>query len=474
MATTRVLALDFGSSSVRAVVCEGERLEPGAVARRAVHREATDDEAAATLDAEAYFADLVACLDELADSGALDGVEQVAVCSQWHSVLAADPRGRPLSDAVTWADTRAQAPRGRGPADPEEFHRRTGTWHHRLYWTVRVPWLRAELQQEAAWYLGLPDHIWWRLTGERVTSPSVASGTGLLDLTACGWDAEALELAGLTADRLPAIAAQGATGRLLPEWRTRWPALAEVEWHPAVGDGAASNVGVGATHPGVASVTVGTSAAIRVVHPVEGAPPLDPALWRYRVDDERLVTGAAFSVGGNVYAWLRRLLGDEALRRGPAVQPGDSGLLVVPLHAGTRPPETVPAGSGAILGLSLDTTADEVLAASLEGVSLEAARALHTLESSFRSPLEVVLGGGAVDASPWWRTAFSAAMDRDVLVSDDREVGARGAAAIALGVDPQPPGDRVAADEPSRERLRRLGQRYDEVRRCVVDTALPG
>src|SRR5690606_16573993 len=94
------------------------------------------------------------------------------------------------------------------------------------------------------------------------------------------------------------------------------------------------------------------------------------------------------------------------------VAPGASGLLVVPLHAGSRPPGTRPPGSGVISGLSLDTTPEEILAGTMDGVALEAARGLAALERMVGARLDVVLGGGAAHASAYWRRAFAAALDR--------------------------------------------------------------
>lgn len=466
MTSARVLALDLGSSSVRALVFD-ETLRPVAVARRPVSL-VRGSGGAATLDAERYLADLVSCLDELHDDGRLDGVSTAAVCAQWHSLLGVDGHGRPTTEVITWADTRPQRS-GPGPEDADAFHQRTGTWCHRLYWSVRLPWL-VESGGRSDGYLGLPDYVVERLTGHRATSASIASGTGLLDLTGGAWDEEGLALARVEACRLPEVVGHATTWRLLDEWRRRWPALGDVPWRPPVGDGAASNVGVGAGHEGVSSITIGTSAAVRVVHSLADAPRLPGELWRYRVDDERVVTGRAYSLGGNVHPWVTSLLAglDDA---GPRCAPGTSGLLCVPLHAGSRPPETVPSGSGAVLGLSLDTTADDVLAAALEGVSLEAATAVVELEESFGAETTVVLGGGAVDSSAWWRAATAAVIGRDVLVSEEREVGARGAAAIALGVEPTLPSRTEAADAAAVERFAAVRPRYAEARRLVAGFA---
>src|SRR5882757_7064442 len=287
----------------------------------------------ATLDLHEYVEGLLSCLDELQQNGHLDDIGAIVLSSQWHSIVALDSSGGALTPVITWADTRS-VDLDLGPSfDERAFHARTGAWLHRLYWTRRIPWLLST--DSPAAFAGLPDLVLERLTGERVTSVSIASGTGTLDLTSGEYDDEALEIAGVRADRLPSIVPTGWTGSLSAEYARRWPGLVGVPVHPPTGDGAASNVGTGGYDSGTAAVTVGTSAAVRVVHPIDDAPELPWELWRYRVDDKRAVTGMAFSAAGNLHAWLTGVLQLDAEHREPTgVEIGSSRVIGVPFQAG--------------------------------------------------------------------------------------------------------------------------------------------
>ncbi|HZC26531.1 MAG TPA: FGGY family carbohydrate kinase, partial [Actinopolymorphaceae bacterium] len=468
------LALDLGSSSVRALVYDenADLVQDCPPARRPlpVHQ---DESGRGELDPYACRDSLVACLDGLAEAGSLDGVELVVAASQWHSVLALGGDGEPVSPVLTWLDTRAQSVRARQPADPEAFHARTGAWVHPLYWTTKVPWLREHLGTSPSRFVGLPDYLRGVFLGDDATSVSVASGTGLLDLAAMVWDEEALDLAGLAGAGsgpdagVPAI--DDAPRRLTKPWRDRWPALADADWHAVLGDGAASNLGSGCADASAVGVTVGTSAALRIVHGPD-VPPPPPNVWRYRVDPDRLVSGIAFSGGGVLHSWAVRLL-DLKPDAEPTLAPGTSGLVSIPLHAGSRPPGTTPPGSGVVAGLSLDTTAEEFLAATLEGVALEAGRALAVLEESFGGRhLDVVLGGGAVHASPWWCRTFAATLDRQVRLAGDPEVGARGAVALALGLDLPRPSKVVRSDPEDTDRMSAVRSRYERLRGDLTPT----
>jgi gluconokinase len=455
VADAQVLALDLGTSSVRALVFDGRGVAlPDVLARRPTHLELADD-GRAELDPDGVVAAVGECMDELAGRGALDAVEHVATSCAWHSVIAVGADGRRQTGALTWADTRA-APlvsevRSRA-GDLDRLQEVTGARPHTLYWTVKLPWLARELSPAPARYLGLAEYVTGALLGDQSASPSMASGTGLLDLTAVAWDGHALDLAGVDERALPALAGQGRTGRLGPEGARRWPALAGATWHPVTGDGAASNVGAGCVSPDRVAINIGTSAAIRAVERVGEARPLHRKLWRYLVDDGHVVSGAAFSGAGNLYAWLRRVttlpaegsVADELA----AVPPGSRGVVVMPYHAGSRPPLDLAAGSGAITGISLATSAVEILAATMESVCYRLAAGYEALAASLPSPPEVVASGGAIVASPWWQQTLADVLGHPIRVVDEPEASARGAALLALGHTTEPATVRVVEPRP--------------------------
>jgi gluconokinase len=340
-----------------------------------------------------------------------------------------------------------------------------------MYWTWRAPGLAAERGLGAgagtgaasSRFLGLSEYVGLVLLGDPTMSVSMASGTGLFATAALGWDEEALNIAGVTAAALPPVAPPDWQGRLAPDWSRRWPALAGARWHASLGDGAAANLGVGCSSPARAAVTVGTSAAVRTVRAAPDPSVLQGGLWRYCVDHERVVLGAAYSSGGQLYTWALSLWeGSQEGSQGPdrphagraddgpaddvrygtsmPVAAGSEGVLVLPWHVGTRPPAAaVPARQGIVVGLGLEHNGAHIVSASAEAVCFQLAGGLADLEADreagFARPLEVVANGGAIERSPWWQQRLAAALGRTLLCSAVPETTARGAAAHALGVD---------------------------------------
>src|SRR5438445_655453 len=151
------------------------------------------------------------------------------------------------------------------------------------------------------------------------------------------WDPEALAAAEIDEARLfPLRDWTEARRGLRAPWAMRWPALRGVDWPPAVGDGAAGNVGSDCIDPSRVALNVGTSAALRVV--TTDPPEPRRGLWRYRLDRRRALLGGATSEGGNVYAWCRQILklpGDAEVEAALAELPAAGhGLTVLPHWAG--------------------------------------------------------------------------------------------------------------------------------------------
>jgi gluconokinase len=453
-----VLALDLGSSSVRAQLRDLQGRAHGPAARRAVEW-ATDTGGAMTTDPAAAVDLCTSAIDEAvaAARAAKREVVAVAAAAFWHGIAGVGRDGAPVTPLFGWADARARkaAERLRARVDAEAVHRRTGCFIHGSYPAARLLWLHEEhgdTFRRAAGWMSLDELLGLRLFGERRCSLSMASGTGLLDVHRMRWDAEMLEAAGVDEGHLSTLVdvdAEGAYRGLTPEFARRWPELAEVPWVPALGDGACATIGSGAAGPGRVALTVGTSLAVRKLVEADDVT-VDPGLWCYRVDARRVVHGRAVSNGGHGFAWLRSTLllppPHELERQVAAMEPDAHGLSVVPVLLAERPPAPDAPPSASVVGMTSSTTPVQVVRAWMEATACRAADALRAVERAFGPAEAVWADGGALEASPAWAAIFADAAGRPLHVSAEREATSRGAALVALerlglGPDPgEPPG----------------------------------
>lgn len=435
-----VIALDVGTSSARAGLYDDAgrgvagrfhqvRYQPAVLAGGGVEH-----------DPERLLQAVAACLDAVQEGRRVVEVAGVGVTTFWHGLLGFDRAGHPVTPLYTWADSRSagEADLLRSALDEGALHARTGCHLHSSYWPAKLRWLareRPEEAQRAARWGSFGEYLELRLFGEAATSVSMASGTGLLEQEGARWDAEALAAAGLDERHLFPLSDRSEPRRgLRSPWSGRWPSLRGVPWFPAVGDGAAGNVGSDCTDPGRIALNVGTSAALRVL--TDGNPVPPRGLWRYRLDRRRSLVGGATSEGGNVYRWCRevlRLSADAQLEAELAALPADGhGLTVLPFLAGERSPGWRGARRAVIAGLSLDTTAPEILRAGLEAVALRLALIYRRLAPSAAPDHAVVASGGALAHSRVWTQILADALGRPVAWSAETEATTRGAALLAL------------------------------------------
>jgi gluconokinase len=283
-----ILTVDVGSSSARAALHdESGRGLDGAFHQVAYRADTTPDGGMAH-DARRLLEAVTACIDAVLARPRMPDVAAVAITTFWHGLLGFDAAGHAVTPIYMWGDTRSarEAALLRGALDEAAVHARTGCPLHSSYWPAKLRWLAREnpaAARSVARWGSFGEHLELTFFGEAATTISMASATGLFDQEALRWDAEAVVAAELETGRLFPLCDRHQPRRdLRAPWARRWPALRGVPFFPAIGDGAAGNVGSGCIDPTRVALNVGTSAALRVATTTPGAPPR--GLWRYRLD----------------------------------------------------------------------------------------------------------------------------------------------------------------------------------------------
>lgn len=433
-----VLTLDIGSSSARALLFDSRGEQVAGLGANATYALRSESDGTSEADGDDLIEQAARCIDGLlAQAGGLP-IGAVAVTTLASTILAVDGVGRPLMRLVTYADTRndADAAGLRARLDERAAHERTGCPLRTAYWPARLAWFRRtqpEVWQQAARWLTVGEYLEQRLFGRSRVSHSAASWGGLLDRRTLEWDAPLLEALGLEQEQLsPPADVEDALAGLTGAYASRWPALRDVPWFPAIGDGAAANLGSGCTSEGRVALTVGTTGAMRIVR--RDVAEVPAGLWCYRVDRRHALVGGATSEGGNAYAWVRRLarLGNEANTEAAvaAYPPDGHGLTILPFLAGERSPGWAGNVQATIHGLTLATTTVAILRAMLEAVAYRFAVIERRLSAGGEHRL--IASGGALLNSPAWMQIFADVTGKLVIASAEVEATSRGAALLAL------------------------------------------
>ncbi len=481
LAQPAVLALDVGTSSVRAILHDS-RGEPSRSARvHLAYRPRMAADGTAEVSAHLLRRLVERCLDTVLE-GASDPIAAVGVSTFWHGLLGLDAAGRPSTPVFLWSDSRSwpDAAALRDELDAENVHQRTGCPVHPSYWPAKLAWARRVGIPAERW-CSFADHLFQRWFGTLETSLSMASGTGVCRLADGRWDPALLERLALGADRLPELGAEPRPlGRRL---KRRWPALADACFLPAAGDGALANLGSGCTTPESRALTVGTSGALRVI--TDRRPDrLPPGIWCYRLDGRRFVVGGSFSNGGNFHAWALdtlRIKAEEMERALGRIGPGEHGLTFLPLLAGERSPGFALHASGVLAGLTLATKPAEIARAGLEGIALDFAAVDERLDTILPRARLLVGSGAGLLRSPAMVRILADAIGKPVLASRLEEASARGAALLALerlgvevGTRGDPVGRTVEPDPGARPAYSRLRERHRALYEAVAGGGMAG
>lgn len=374
----------------------------------------------------------------------------ISFSSAMHSLIVVDETGKPMTRCITWADNRASemASRILTEMDGLSIYKRTGTPIHPMSPLTKIAWLREsdpETFAKAYKFIGIKEYICHRWFGKYMVDYSIASATGLFNLEQLNWDEGAMEIAGITADKLsdPVNTTTVFTG--IDQHDAQEIGIQpDTPFVIGASDGVLSNLGVNAIDPGVVAVTIGTSGAIRAVtdKPVTDA---KGRTFCYALTDRYWVVGGPVNNGGMTLRWVRDELAsaetETAKRLGidpyemltkmaSRVAPGSDGLIFHPYLAGERAPLWNADARGSFFGLSLIHKREHMIRSVLEGVILNLYTVLLAVEETIGVPTKIQATGGFA-RSALWRQMMADIFNHEVHVPESFESSCLGA--VILG-----------------------------------------
>jgi xylulokinase len=446
--------LDLGPSGCKGVLVSGDgRVRARAAARFPTHRPAPG---AAEQNPQDWLNALTSVTLELARAIGAERWQAIGLSAMLPTLVltddagaAATPRGigvsrtwghlPPMGPAITREDSRAEA---QGTAFRQDLggdalYRRTGQWVDGRYlipMAMRLADREPERIRSARYLLGAKDYLFSVLTGEPLTDPSTATGTGCYDLAAGTWITGAVP-PGLP--RLPDIAPSTTARPLLAPAAQ---ALGLTPGTPVVLGGAdfvLGALGLGLTTPGQVAYIAGTSTVMLALSETLA---LDSA-HRYIVTPMAGLDGWGLKLDllatGSSHAWLAGLLtgGDQAAlaRLADAADPEGAPLFLPHLLPGEQGARWDPARPGMLSGLHLGHGPGDLARGLRDGIVAESRQCLAVLEDAAGKGEILFAGRGALARS--LAADLADATRRPVRPPDPlaTESSAVGAALVAAG-----------------------------------------
>ena len=280
------------------------------------------------------------------------------------------------------------------------------------------------------------DYIAYILSGVFSTDYSDASGMLLLDVKNKKWSKKMCEICGVDESMLPKLyESYEVTGTVKPEIAKELGFTDNVKVCAGAGDNAAAAVGTGVVGDGGCNISLGTSGTVFISSAKFGVDENNALHSFDHADGNFHLMGCMLSAASCNKWWMDEIIKtkDYAAEQANITKLGENHVFFLPYLMGERSPHNNPDARGTFIGLTMDSTREDMTQAVLEGVafglrdSIEVARSLGIPLTKTR-----ICGGGA--KSPLWRKMITNIMNMEVeRITSEEGPGLGGAMLAAVG-----------------------------------------
>ena len=375
----------------------------------------------------------------------------IGIAGQMHGPVFLDGDGLVLCPAILWNDQRTEAE----CAEVEMLtNNRVAEWTlnppRTAFTSTKILWVRRHLPNvhaRTSTVLLPKDFVRFRMSGQRITEVTDASGTGLFDVRARKWSSQTLAALDIRPEWLPRVCESGEvaghvdrSGAAATGFGAGTPIVA------GASDQTAAAIGIGIVSSGRLSINIGTSG---VVSAQIDSPVTDPRgvfhTFCHAVPDTWQLLAGVQSAGGS-FQWYCDVVGapetsaarlagvdpfEAVCRAAEDAPPGAEGLVFLPYLTGERSPHNDPRARGCWLGLSRRHERRHLARAVVEGVCFALRDLVDVAVGLGCSAEEIQVAGGGARSALWLRV-LADVLGRPVQPVSRSDASARGAAVLAM------------------------------------------
>ncbi len=387
---------------------------------------------------EDWYRQTVAGIRELTMDCDKSQVAGISFGGQMHGLVALDAEDEVIRPAILWNDGRTakETEYLNQVVGKEKLSEYTANIAFAGFTAPKILWMREHEPENFARIckIMLPkDYLAYRLSGVHCTDYSDASGMLLLDVKNKCWSKEMIEICGISENMLPRLyESYEVVGALRPETASELGLSTEVKIIAGAGDNAAAAVGTGTVGNGMCNISLGTSGTIFISSKEFGVDENNALHSFAHADGNYHLMGCMLSAASCNKWWMDEILRTKEYTKEQEniTKLGENQVFYLPYLMGERSPHNDPAARAMFIGMSMDTTREEMTQAVLEGVafglrdSLEVARSLGIEITRTK-----ICGGGA--KSPLWKRIIANVMNLKVDVIESEEGPGYGGAILA-------------------------------------------
>ena len=389
---------------------------------------------------EDWWTQVIAGIKELTSECDKSQVAGISFGGQMHGLVILDENDNVIRPAILWNDGRTQKETDylNNVIGTDKLAKYTANIAFAGFTAPKILWVKANEPDNFTKIkkIMLPkDYIAYKLSGTFCTDVSDASGMLLLDVKNRKWSPEMLEICGITEAQLPKLFESYETvGTLKADIAAELGFSTSVKIVAGAGDNAAAAVGTGTVGDGMCNISLGTSGTVFISSKNFSENDNNAIHFFDHADGTYHLMGCMLSAAScnkwfmdeiiktKDYAGEQKGITEDML--------GNNKVYFLPYLMGERSPHNNPDARGTFIGMSMDTTREDMTLAVLEGVafglrdSVEVARKL-----GIKLERTKICGGGA--KSPLWKKIIANVMNMKVDVIESEEGPALGGAMLA-------------------------------------------
>ena len=429
---------------------------------------------------EDWFEKSMEGIRELTEEFDRSKVAGISFGGQMHGLVALDKDDQVIRPAILWNDGRTgeETDYLNNVIGKDKLSQYTANIAFAGFTAPKILWMKKHEPENFAKIVKImlpKDYLAYRLSGSFCTDVSDASGMLLMDVKNRCWSKEMMEICGITEEMLPKLyESYEVVGTLKEDVAEALGLSADVKVIAGAGDNAAAAVGTGTVGDGMCNISLGTSGTIFISSEHFGVDENNALHSFAHADGNYHLMGCMLSAASCNKWWMEDILKTKDFgKEQEGIQKlGENNVFFLPYLMGERSPHNNPDARAMFIGMSMDTTREDMTQAVLEGVafglrdSLEVARSL-----GIQIERTKICGGGA--KSPLWKKIIANVMNLKVDVIESEEGPALGGAMLAaVGCGEYPDVKTIAEKivkvvdtvEPEEELVKKYEEKYQKFR----------
>ncbi|NMB92964.1 MAG: sugar kinase [Flexilinea flocculi] len=339
-------------------------------------------------------------------------ISAVILSGQMQDLIMISQDGSATMNAILYSDVRAsdQAKRILAKIGEDVIFSSTANRFDGSMPFAKLLWVKENLpdvfEKTQKILISSKDYILYQLTGAAVSDVVASSTAGLMDIRKKQWNTQWLDAFNLASGLLPRLCSpEEKIGTILDSAAAQCGFASDTPVYAGSGDAGATTLASGISQNGEFNINLGTSGWIACV---SDQPMMKKTVFNLAAIPHHVyVNVVPFFNAGNVHHWICSVLTedgkqDEMFSYGSRLlkesNPGSDNLLFLPYLVGERFPVVDSEIRGAYIGITPETTKQDLIRAALEGVAFSIRQGLATIG---KEPKTISIVGGGAQESVW-------------------------------------------------------------------------